>query len=102
MEKTLAVISGVLFLVWMVSDVLQGMSEKTPKRDLLKWACRRRGSPTTVLVSYTSVCDEQLAIKYLAVLITVAELGSLVSGVTTWCLIKRRSKLLDEPWRVKA
>ncbi|KAL8749800.1 MAG: hypothetical protein Q9199_007469 [Rusavskia elegans] len=102
MEKTLAVISGALFVVWMVSDVIQGMSEKTPKRDLLKWACRRRDSPTNVLVSYTSVCDEQLAIKYLAVLITIAELGSLVGGVTTWWLIKRRSKLLDEPWRVKA
>lgn len=44
----------------------------------------------------------QLAVKYLAVLITIAELGSLVSGVITSYLIKRRSKLLDEPWRVKA
>lgn len=44
----------------------------------------------------------QLAVKYLAVLITIAELGSLVSGVITWYLMKRRSKLLDEPWRVKA
>ncbi|KAL8650728.1 MAG: hypothetical protein Q9226_005022 [Calogaya cf. arnoldii] len=101
-EKTLAVTSGVLLVMWMVSNIIQGVSEKTPKRDLLKWACRRRDSPTNVLVSYTSVCDEQLAIKYLAILITVAELGSLVSGVTTWCLINRRSKLIEEPWRVKA
>lgn len=60
MEKALAVISGVLLVVWIVSDVLQGESEKTPKRDLLKWACRRRDSPTNVLVRYTSVCDEQV------------------------------------------
>ncbi|KAL8992442.1 MAG: hypothetical protein Q9169_007104, partial [Polycauliona sp. 2 TL-2023] len=58
-EKILAVLSGVLFIMWMTSVVLQAVSEKTPKKDILKWACRRRDSPTNVLVSYTSVCDEQ-------------------------------------------
>ncbi|KAL8733565.1 MAG: hypothetical protein Q9166_001973 [cf. Caloplaca sp. 2 TL-2023] len=118
-EKVLVLISGALFVVWIAGDVLQGLSEKTPKRDLLRWACRRRDSPTNVLVSYTSVCDEQvsqapsvryycvranmiqLAIKYLAILITIAELGSLASGAITWYLAKRRSMWIDEPWRIK-
>ncbi|KAL8782452.1 MAG: hypothetical protein Q9213_005382 [Squamulea squamosa] len=101
-EKILVVISGVLFVMWTVGDIQQGVSEKTPKKDILRWACRRRNSPTNILVSYTSVCDEQLAIKYLAILVTIAELGSLISGITTWCLVKRHSKLIDEPWRAKA
>ncbi|KAL8774491.1 MAG: hypothetical protein Q9209_000864 [Squamulea sp. 1 TL-2023] len=101
-EKFLVVASGVLLIMWIVGDIMQGVSEKTPKRDILRWACRRRNSLTNVLVSYTSVCDEQLAIKYLAILITIAELGSLVSGITTWSLVKRYSKLIDEPWRAKA
>ncbi|KAL8844195.1 MAG: hypothetical protein Q9205_002269 [Flavoplaca limonia] len=100
-EKILAVISGVLLVMWIASVVLQGVSETTPKRDILKWACRRRDSPTNVLVSYTSVCDEQLAIKAMAILVTIAELVSLLGGASTWCLLRRRSKLLNEPWRVK-
>ncbi|KAL8912508.1 MAG: hypothetical protein Q9171_002521 [Xanthocarpia ochracea] len=60
MEKILTITSGVLLVMWMVGDILQGVSEKTPKRDLLSWACRRRDSPTNILISYTSVCDEQI------------------------------------------
>lgn len=118
MEKVMAFISGVLLVMWIVGDILQGVSEKTPKKDLLSWACRRRGSPTNIMVSYTSICDEQVgfgslapliartntvqrAVKYLAILITIAELGSLFSYVTTWYLTKRRSRLVDEPWRIK-
>ncbi|KAL8804806.1 MAG: hypothetical protein Q9200_005670 [Gallowayella weberi] len=102
MEKILVLIGGILLVMWLASDVLQGVSEQTPKRDLLRWACRRRSSPTNVLVSYTSVCDEQLAIKYLSILITIAEMAIFVSGVATWWLVNQRSKLLDEPWRSKA
>ncbi|KAL8920890.1 MAG: hypothetical protein Q9172_004307 [Xanthocarpia lactea] len=97
MEKILTITNGVLLVIWMVGDILQGVSEKTPKRDLLSWACRRRDSPTNILISYTS-----LAVKCLAIFITIAELGILVSGITTLCHIKRRSKLIGEPWRVKA
>ncbi|KAL8938586.1 MAG: hypothetical protein Q9216_003814 [Gyalolechia sp. 2 TL-2023] len=102
MEIVMACISGILLIVWIVGDILQGISERTPKKDILNWACRRRSSPTNVVVSYTSICDEQRAIKYMAILITIAELGSLVSFVTTRYLTRRRSRLIEEPWRVKA
>ncbi|KAL8687780.1 MAG: hypothetical protein Q9224_005051, partial [Gallowayella concinna] len=102
MEKILVFIGGALLVMWIASVSLQGVSEQTPKRDLLRWACRRRDSPTNILVSYTSVCDEQVAIKCLSILITIAEMAAFVSGVATWCLVERRSKLLDEPWRAKA
>ncbi|KAL8716493.1 MAG: hypothetical protein Q9225_006184 [Loekoesia sp. 1 TL-2023] len=102
MEKVMTFISGVLLVMWIVGEILQGVSEKTPKKDLLSWACRRKSSPTNIMVSYTSICDEQRAVKYLAILITIAELGSLFSYVTIWYLTKRRSRLVDEPWRMKA
>lgn len=60
-ERFLAVISGLLLVMWIVGVALQGVSERTPKTDLLSWACRRRESPTNVLVSYTSICDEQVS-----------------------------------------
>ena len=59
-EKILAVASCVLFVLWIVAVVLQRVSENTPKKDLLKWACRRRQSPTNAVVSYWSVCEEQV------------------------------------------
>ncbi|KAL8953399.1 MAG: hypothetical protein Q9222_000776 [Ikaeria aurantiellina] len=102
MEKVFLSISGVLLVLWIVADVLQGTSERTPKTDLLSWACRRRESDTNVLVRYTSICDEQRAVKWLAVIITIAECGSLACSVVTWCFIKRWARLLDQPWRVKA
>ena len=61
MEKILALIDSVLLVMWITSDILKGVSERTPKRDLLSWACRRRGSPTNKLVNYTLVCDEQVS-----------------------------------------
>lgn len=60
-ERILAVISGLLLVMWIAGVTLQGVSERTPKTDLLSWACRRRESPTNVLVSYTSICDEQVS-----------------------------------------
>ncbi|KAL9600373.1 MAG: hypothetical protein Q9219_003223 [cf. Caloplaca sp. 3 TL-2023] len=100
-EKTMASMTGILVTLWLIADILQGMSETRPKTDILSWACRRRESPTNILVSYTSICDEQRAIKYIAVLVTVAEAGSLAGCLTTWYFCKRRSKLIDEPWRIK-
>ncbi|KAL8652784.1 MAG: hypothetical protein Q9210_002481 [Variospora velana] len=102
MEKALALVSGVLVLIWIAADLTQGVSERTPKADILSWACRRRDSPTNVLVSYASVCDEQQAVKFLAVLITVAESGTLVVSILVWHSIKRWSGLVEEPWRIKA
>ncbi|KAI4247568.1 MAG: hypothetical protein LQ352_006143 [Teloschistes flavicans] len=102
MERILAVLSGLLLVMWITGVALQGVSERTPKKDLLSWACRRRESPTNVLVSYTSICDEQRAVKYLAILMIIAELGSLIIGAVIWSLIRRRSKWTDEPWRMKA
>lgn len=61
MERILAVLSGLLLVMWITGVALQGVSERTPKKDLLSWACRRRESPTNVLVSYTSICDEQVS-----------------------------------------
>ncbi|KAL8730331.1 MAG: hypothetical protein Q9181_004690 [Wetmoreana brouardii] len=60
LERVLASITCVLLVMWVVGDILQGVSEKSPKTDILRWACRRRESPTNVLVSYTSICDEQV------------------------------------------
>ncbi|KAL8973973.1 MAG: hypothetical protein Q9197_001786 [Variospora fuerteventurae] len=102
MEKALAFVSGVLVLIWIAADVTQGVSERSPKADILSWACRRRDSPTNVLVSYASVCDEQQAVKYLAVVITIAESGALVVSILVWHLVKRWSGLVKEPWRITA
>ncbi|KAL8897571.1 MAG: hypothetical protein Q9207_007152 [Kuettlingeria erythrocarpa] len=102
LEQVLALISGVLLLMWIAADGMQGISEKAPRTDLLSWACRRRDSPTNVLVSYTLVCDESQAVKYLSILVTIAEFGILISCATTWHLSRRWSRLTDEPWRIKA
>ncbi|KAL9019855.1 MAG: hypothetical protein Q9185_002904 [Variospora sp. 1 TL-2023] len=102
MEKALAFVSGVLVLIWIAADLTQGVSERTPKTDILSWACRRRDSPTNELVSYASVCDEQQAVKYLAVVITIAESGALVVSILVWHLVKRWSGLVKEPWRITA
>lgn len=59
-ERVPALVTAVLLLMWIAADAMQGMSEKRPKTDLLRWACRRRESPVNVLVSYTSICDEQV------------------------------------------
>ena len=63
-ERIMAIISGVLLVIWIVGDILQSLSEKTPKKDLLSWACRRRESPTNAVVSYTSICDEQVRAEF--------------------------------------
>ena len=59
-EKLLMGTSLLLLVLWIIGDILQRVSEQTPKTDILKWACKRRDSPTNVLVSYTSVCNEQV------------------------------------------
>lgn len=60
LETVMAYIGSILLVVWIVGDVLQGVSENTPKKDILNWACRRRSSPTNMVVKYTSICDEQV------------------------------------------
>lgn len=37
LEKALAAINGVLLVVWVTGDILRGVSERTPKTDLLIW-----------------------------------------------------------------
>lgn len=50
-----------LFGLWIAGDVIQYQSERVPKGDVLEWSCRRRNSPTNTLVSYASICDEQVS-----------------------------------------
>ena len=50
----------VLVALWITGDVLQYQAEKTPKRDMLSWACRRSESPTNTLVGYASTCSRQV------------------------------------------
>ena len=49
------------FVFWLAADSIQAKSEGTPKKDLLRWACKRHSSPTNVLVSYDSICQEQVS-----------------------------------------
>lgn len=105
---------GVIILaaLWITGDALQYQSEKTPKRDVLSWSCRRSESPTNALVGYASTCTQQVspasvfivsladhlqeAIKYLAILITVVELLLLVCLMGTYRIARNISKKLEE------
>ena len=60
LEVGSTMVSLVILLLWLASDFLQYHSELTPKKDLLSWACRRTSSPTNALVSYESICQEQV------------------------------------------
>ena len=59
-EVASTIIGVIMSALWITADVLQHQSEKTPKKDVLMWSCRRRGSPTNSLVSYASICNEQV------------------------------------------
>lgn len=59
-EVASTIISVIMAVLWITGDVLQSQSEKTPKKDVLKWSCRRKGSPTNSLVSYASICNEEV------------------------------------------
>ena len=59
-EVSSLVMTVLMFGLWIAADVVQYQSEKTPKKDVLKWSCRRRNSPTNTLVSYASTCGEQV------------------------------------------
>lgn len=50
-----------LMVLWITGDALQYRSEKTPKRDVLSWSCRRSESPTNTLISYASTCTQQVS-----------------------------------------
>ena len=60
LEVGSTMVSLVMLVLWLASDFLQYHSEMTPKKDLLSWACRRTTSPTNALVSYESICQEQV------------------------------------------
>ena len=60
-EGASALSACILFVLWLVTDGIQAKSEGDPKKDLLKWACKRDSSPTNVLVSYDSICREQVS-----------------------------------------
>lgn len=59
-EGASALTAFLAFVFWLTADGIQAKSEGTPKKDLLKWACKRSSSPTNVLVSYNSICQEQV------------------------------------------
>lgn len=54
-----AIGATILTVLWITGDALQYHSEKTPKRDMLSWACRRSESPTNSRVGYASTCSQQ-------------------------------------------
>lgn len=54
------VMSCILFVIWFVGDAVQSQSHQHPTADILKWSCRRSDSPTNAIVSYSSVCNEEV------------------------------------------
>lgn len=54
------VMSGVIFVIWVTGDAVQTHSQNHPTADILEWSCRRSDSPTNAIVSYASVCNEQV------------------------------------------
>lgn len=54
------VTSGILSVIWVVGDAVRTRSQKHPTADILEWSCRRSDSPTNAIVSYASVCNEQV------------------------------------------
>lgn len=50
----------ILLALWITGDALQYQAEKTPKREILSWSCRRSESPTNSLVRYASTCTQQV------------------------------------------
>lgn len=61
-EMASVMLSLVLLMLWIAAESVEGLSELTPKRSLLSWACRRGSSPTNVLVRYGSICAEQVSV----------------------------------------
>lgn len=104
-EVVSIVMSVVILGLWVAGDAIQHESEKAPKTDILKWSCRRKDSPTNVIVSYASTCNEQVrsfyylceraplmilqqAIKLLGIANTLAQLVILASLSTTYYFAK--------------
>ena len=55
------VASSVLFFgAWVAADVFLNRSIKFPSSSLRQWSCRRRDSPTNILVNYAFICREQV------------------------------------------
>lgn len=61
LEMVCVVLNVVMLGLWIAGDVIQHQSEKTPRTDILKWACRRRNGPNNALVSYASTCDAEVS-----------------------------------------
>lgn len=61
LEMVCVVMNVVMLGLWIAGDVIQHQSEKTPRKDILKWACRRRDGPNNALVSYASACDAEVS-----------------------------------------
>lgn len=74
----------VMSVIWITGDVLQYQSEKTPKKDFLKWSCRRKGSPTNSLVSYDAICDEQVYFFWLVLTSMLIGYRKLSKALPCW------------------
>ncbi|KAL8793686.1 MAG: hypothetical protein Q9195_003735 [Heterodermia aff. obscurata] len=98
-EVASTMVSLVMLLCWLAAAFLQHHSELTPKKDLLSWACRRTSSPTNILVRYESICHEQIAIKDIAIIVTLAQFGIILGSAATWHCAEKIAKDHSTTWR---
>lgn len=54
------VMSCIIFVIWVIGDAVQTQSHQRPTADILEWSCRRSDSPMNAIVSYASVCNEEV------------------------------------------
>lgn len=54
------VMGCIIFVIWVVGDAVQTQSNQHPTADILKWSCRRSDSYTNAIVSYATVCNEEV------------------------------------------
>ena len=60
-DKIFVGLAIILFGAWIGGNVILNQSLGASKPNMMRWACHRRDSPTNVLVSYSSVCQEQVS-----------------------------------------
>ena len=82
-DMSLAGFSLLLFGAWIAGIVLLARTENSPSSTLRQWACRRKDSPSNILVDYASVCREQVRKK----------ITPLTARVLTYC------RNLSWPWQ---
>lgn len=102
LEMVCVVLNVVMLGLWIAGDVIQHQSEKTPRTDILKWACRRRNGPNNALVSYASTCDAEQTIRTLAIILVLVQVAILASLVSTYCYTKSLSRSILTPWTMKS